>query len=441
MKKLLTIFSILGSLSCMMSCKPNLKVLDVEKGNANFERYVAIGNSLTAGYADGALSKEGQYNSYPRMLSDQFMLAGGKSFNIPYMEEGGGSDVNGLPRRVLGYVLPCGSTVPTLSPVLDPAGATLFTNVSSATPYHLIGVPGARAIDANLPIYSSLNPYLQRFCQTPGTSTMLSEALRANPTFFTLWLGSNDVLSYATSGGLPVTSIFSPSLTDTNTLRLALLQLVDELAGKYKAKGAIANIPDITSIPYFTTIKYNGVVLSKSKADTLNMLDTLTHIHWKEGTNGFLIVDSSSPGNIRHATAKDYVLLSTPSDSLRCAGWGVRIDKPLKDTYVLDEQESSLVNIHTNSYNTSIANIAATYGLAHVDINRLMKNLVSGIIYNGISLNATYISGGAFSLDGVHPNARGYAMVANEFIKAINAKYKSTIPSVDASKYQGIIFP
>jgi hypothetical protein len=46
-----------------------------------------------------------------------------------------------------------------------------------------------------------------------------------------------------------------------------------------------------------------------------------------------------------------------------------------------------------------------------------------------------------FSEDGVHPNSRGYAFMANTFISAINAKFTSTIPAVDISKYLGTGLP
>jgi hypothetical protein len=44
-------------------------------------------------------------------------------------------------------------------------------------------------------------------------------------------------------------------------------------------------------------------------------------------------------------------------------------------------------------------------------------------------------------LDGVHLTPRGNAMLANEFIKAINLKYGSTIPQLDVTKYGGVVFP
>ncbi|MNY80078.1 hypothetical protein D3C86_2209820 [compost metagenome] len=50
-------------------------------------------------------------------------------------------------------------------------------------------------------------------------------------------------------------------------------------------------------------------------------------------------------------------------------------------------------------------------------------------------MSSTYVTGGAFSLDGVHPSGRGYGLIANIFIDAINAKYGSTLRHVDLALY------
>jgi hypothetical protein len=56
-------------------------------------------------------------------------------------------------------------------------------------------------------------------------------------------------------------------------------------------------------------------------------------------------------------------------------------------------------------------------------------------------MSAKFVSGGAYSLDGVHFNPRGNALLANEFIQAINQKYKARIPMLNAGKYRAILFP
>ena len=65
----------------------------------------------------------------------------------------------------------------------------------------------------------------------------------------------------------------------------------------------------------------------------------------------------------------------------------------------------------------------------------------SGIQFDGVKYTATFVTGGTFSLDGVHLTGRGYALIANEFIKAINTTYKSTLPMVNVNSYSGVKFP
>ena len=67
MKKIIS-YPIIAAFVFTIGCKPNLQPLSVSKGSADFSNYVAMGNSLCAGYTDGGVSKYGQENSYPRML-------------------------------------------------------------------------------------------------------------------------------------------------------------------------------------------------------------------------------------------------------------------------------------------------------------------------------------------------------------------------------------
>jgi hypothetical protein len=93
------------------------------------------------------------------------------------------------------------------------------------------------------------------------------------------------------------------------------------------------------------------------------------------------------------------------------------------------------------NYNSILKNICIAKDLAYVDVNSFFDKIKSGYIYNGISVNANFVSGGFYSLDGLNLTPRGNALLTNEFIKAINEKYKSTIPEVDAAKFRAVIFP
>ena len=81
--------------------------------------------------------------------------------------------------------------------------------------------------------------------------------------------------------------------------------------------------------------------------------------------------------------------------------------------------------------------------MAFVDADAKMIELSksSGIMYDGVKYTATFVTGGTFSLDGVHLTGRGYALIANEFMKEINAKYRSTLPMINVNNYSGVKFP
>jgi lysophospholipase L1-like esterase len=115
----------------------------------------------------------------------------------------------------------------------------------------------------------------------------------------------------------------------------------------------------------------------------------------------------------------------------------------LANQHILTKAEVTKVLTATAAYNTAIKSIATAKGLAFVDANAKMIELSksSGILYDGVKYTATFVTGGTFSLDGVHLTGRGYALIANEFMKEINAKYRSTLPMVNVNNYSGVKFP
>ncbi len=98
----------------------------------------------------------------------------------------------------------------------------------------------------------------------------------------------------------------------------------------------------------------------------------------------------------------------------------------LEDKWVLLPSEQDEIKTVTDSFNATIRSAASSAGLAFVDANMLMQELADGGYTDGnFTLTSNLVMGGAFSLDGVHPTARGYALIANEFMKAIDATYGS----------------
>ena len=135
----------------------------------------------------------------------------------------------------------------------------------------------------------------------------------------------------------------------------------------------------------------------------------------------------------------EYILLNTPADSIKCAGWGKT--KPIPKEYVLTIDEVNNVKTFTAAFNQIIEDAAQLHGLAYLDVNAFLKTVVSGIRYGGVDYSTAFVSGGAFSLDGIHLTPRGNAIVTNEIINAVNNKYGSSLPVVDVNNYGGIRFP
>ena len=138
--------------------------------------------------------------------------------------------------------------------------------------------------------------------------------------------------------------------------------------------------------------------------------------------------------SMRQIRPGELLTLTTPGDSIRCAQWGTA--KPIAPQFHLTSDEINNISDAVAAYNSTIKSIASANGLAFVDANARLKELAAtGIVESGIAFSDAFISGGAFSLDGVHPATRGYAIIANDFIDAINSKYGANVPRLDVASY------
>ncbi|MFM7895363.1 MAG: G-D-S-L family lipolytic protein, partial [Flavobacterium sp.] len=127
------------------SCEPEFENevgANYTAGDADFSSYVAIGNSLTAGYMDGTVYRVGQTYSFPNLLAQQFALVGGGEFTQPsYAEDvdnlGGISGVPGFNTRL---VIDASQGKPE-----NIAGTSTITLTPQATAYNNMGVHGAKS--------------------------------------------------------------------------------------------------------------------------------------------------------------------------------------------------------------------------------------------------------------------------------------------------------
>ena len=117
----------------------------------------------------------------------------------------------------------------------------------------------------------------------------------------------------------------------------------------------------------------------------------------------------------------------------------IGVSIPLSDQYVLAVSEQARITAASTAYNATIQALAGAKGLAFVDAKAALARVANGgVVYDGGVLTSQFVTGGAFSLDGVHPTPRGYAYTANLIIQAINDTYDATIPMVHIGNYATI---
>ncbi|AEA43305.1 lipase [Fluviicola taffensis] len=418
------------------SCKPKYKEPSSSAGEIDASRFVMIGGSHTAGYMDDGLYYEGQENSIANLISLKLQVVGSGAFYQPMMSVNSvGVNASGMAHLKLGYKTDC-LGVTSLSPVRIAASgdvAALSSNIYNASqPFGNFGIPGMTVTAVNVSSYGSANSFFGRM-NSSSSATVLADATVSDPTCFAVFLGIEDLLPFVQKGAS------NGSMTSVANFSLAYENIVSTLTAN-GAKGIVSLIPDITEMPYFTTVPWNGLNLTPDKVTSLNNIYNPIGISFQEGANGFMIEDPGAGAfNVRHMEPGELVLLSTPLDSVKCNLMGSAF--PFRDEFVLTLDELTAIRARIAEYNAVITNIATAHNLAIARTNDLVNTLQKGMVYNGITLSAKFVSGGAYSLDGIHFNAKGNAIIANEFIRALNVKYKAQIPSLNAVNYSSTIFP
>ena len=463
-------------------------------GDVDLSRYVVIGDSLTAGFKDGSLYLDGQLDSFPNILAGLFAEVDGGEFSQPLVSDNLGGlllfgnplpgAIDQLPRLVLT------NASGKLAPIRQPGTRTTEISNLQVGPFNNLGVPSARVFHLTAAGYGDIaglaggtaNPYFARFA-TSTTTTVVADAVAQAPTFFSLWIGANDILSYASGGGTgndsttaPAYGVASGDITDpVNVFAPTYTAIVNALTAT-GAKGVLINIPAITDIPFFTTVPFNALSFDSATAAAANAAYTAYNaglasavsgslitqleadsrtISFSSGQNAIVITDErltdlSGLGlpNYRQATEADFILLplSSTLGTERTQGdptTTIGVGSPLLDSEALTAEEVDEIEAARVAYNTTISTLAAAdANLALYDAAALLADLNDGdgINYGTGSVDSTFATGGAFSLDGVHPTARGYAIIANGIIDSINTTFNAELPKTDPGNYTEVFF-
>ena len=404
-----------------------------KSGNANLTTLVTLGNSLTAGYQNGSLYQSAQEYVYGNLIAQQV----GTNFAMPLVSNPGTQgrmeiqSLNLATNQIVIYDNPNSG-----SPI----------NSSYPLPYNNLGVPGALLYDvinatnstncASALYAKKDNPLFDLILRGKGSEFAQAKSLHA--TFIILWIGNNDILGYATTGG-------SSPFTPTGTFAALYSQVADSIAS-IGANVVVANIPDVTSIPFFTTV---GPLI----AQKLSQAGAGGIYYQKNGglTTAIATVSDLASGNvlitlpgmtyatlIGKPTGQFYRDVNYNGPALNAIGidttkpFGLTAANPWPDALILDPAEISITKTTTASYNNTISSLASAKGFGLFDVNSFFNQIAaSGYVSNGIKFTTTYILGGLFGLDGIHPTNQGQALLANQFIKTINSSFGANIPLVN----------
>lgn len=364
----------------------------------SFDTYVSIGDSLAAGFSNGSLVETHQRYSVPLFIAQQAGVSG--SFQQPIV------GAPGIPAE-LGLV----SLVPTvIAPVSSSPGQPL--NLNLQRPYNNLAVPGATAPDALTRVTDGggLHDLILR-----GLGTQIEQAKALHPTFITLWIGNNDVLGAALRGKV----IPGQTITPTQTFRQVYAAILVEL----RTTGATivaANLPDVTSIPFVTTIP--PVVVNPATRQPVVVNGSTVPLL---GPNGPL------PSNSYVTLAASTLLAQGIGIPQALGGTGT----PLPNEVVLDPGEIATIRDYVNTNNQAIRTLCDAANIPVLDVNALLNEFATvGREIGGVRVTADFLTGGLFGYDGVHPTDLGYALLANEWINTINGTGAS-LPLVDLSPF------
>lgn len=439
----------LAALMLLSGCEEfnSLDLEPVETGSADFEHYVSLGNSITAGIQNNALYRSAQGYTYGNMIARQLRME--ESFTQPLVSDPG-----------------IGERIELTS--LDPLAVRRNQNqgqpmTQDQKPFRNMGVPGALLVDflnpdnegslkerATNPDHPSFNPFYNIVMEESelqkDAPNLFNQAAKQDPTFITFWLGNNDVLGYVLAGG-EGTGITPPGTFSE------LYQASAQALSSIDASVTVYTVPDVTTIPFVFYLRrllvQQGLI---REVDPDGEGGQLSHFEMREGLDswGDIYIETNNGARVMRQfdfpllTAIDYVAelqsgdedTPPPTSSSNAIPDRLVLDGPAGDSQGSSELEQASGAV--TQYNNTIRSVAASHGFALVDMNEQFSQIVEifrssegegGYEEQGLVLRP--VPGELFSFDGVHPSNRGHAVIANETIQVINSEFGAAIPEVN----------
>jgi len=360
-----------------------------------FGTTVVIGDSLSAGFQNGSLLDSQQPNGWASLVAKQ----AGFQLVLPLVGPPGAP-----------AVLQLVSLGP--PPVTQQAtGTSPGRDNPTQQPYD-IAVPGHLLNDVinRTPILepqSAEDVITDAVLELPlgDNRSQMNAAIRLKPTALFVWAGNNDALD-ADIAGTPL------AMTPPDAFSQQFQQLITALHTQTKATLIVANIPDVTLVPYLTPAVAILAEISAATQLPQPLVSALLGIQ---------------PGDLVNTTG-----LTEVQTAIAALEQG-QMPTPLTDDGFLSVAEIAQVQATVDQYNATIASQVSSAGGILVDMHSFINAAAqTGVTINNFPATTAYL-GGLFSLDGIHPTNTGYALIANQYIATINAALKTSITPVDVS--------
>jgi lysophospholipase L1-like esterase len=370
----------------------------------SFVRYVAMGNSITAGFESAGINDSTQQRAYPMLLA----AAMGTSFTYPSLNMPGCPapfDNNTLQHRVGGAAATdCafrGPTPLTLNNVAVPGNAvgTLLSNFG--------GLP------------SAYDPLKTIFL---GGYTELQMMQKAEPTFVTMWIGNNDVLGALTD---------LANAGDTNQITPVVQfdaqydSVADEIAAT-GAKTALISVGNVTNIPFASAAAIYYCLKNGGCPPPLPPQNPVL-----AGIPTFTVnVNCAPPGGLQILVQWPIALGKVQA---ALGGTPTSIDCSVASEVISPEETAAMVTA-VAAYNAHIQTVATAHGWAYWDVNPVLAAArANGTIPPLPDFSAALVPppatpgpitfGPLFTQDGVHPSGLANQIVADSLAYTINQFY------------------
>jgi len=378
-----------------------------------FERYVSMGNSITAGFQSAGINDSTQLQAYPVLLAN----AMGSPFFAPLLTR------PGCPPPFTNAFTQTRVTPPGF-PTSTATSCYLRRLASVPQPYvSNTAVPGAEVLDIYNNLDTASNPNALTTLMLGGLTQTQMEA-RAHPTFVTVWIRNHDGLGAATSstnGG------DSTKITPVTAFQTRYTAMLDSVAAVGLRGGVLIGVANVTAIPFFSLGSTywaidNGLVPGSAfPAPFVVDNNCAPDVAGIPGARGDRTLVPFPYGATLVGTAQ----AGFPA-TLSCADTIPRVVVP---------SELAKLAATVTAYNAFISSTAAARNWAYFDPNpaldslRTVPNAVRPFPLLGAPCSANPF-GTAFSCDAVHPSGATHKLIANKLRLKINGDYGTAIPVI-----------